>query len=797
MLWKGVFMAKAKKEPRIHDKLLEALAGVDRPRAFCTWGDRPLTLPGLKVRGLGEIGLPLTKTQARELIKLCRQAPFGKGTETVVDTSVRRSWTLEPDQFRLTNPKWDDLVTAIVEDVRQALGLEGQKLSAELYELLLYEKGGFFQTHRDGEKLDRMVATLAIVLPGVHEGGELIVFHTGQRQVITFPGAASGHELSYAAFYADCQHEVRPVRSGFRLILTYNLAIAGKRGKTRITAPSYSETATAIGELLGQWGRADSPQKLAVTLDHRYSQAGLSIDTLKGVDRARAEVLFEAAEQADCVAHLALVTLWQSGSAEGGYEDYSYGRGRRYHWSDDDEDEEEENYDETGSQYEMGEIYDSSLSADHWSDRHGKKVQLGEIHLDEDEIVADAALDDAEPSQEDFEGYTGNAGMTLDRWYHRAAVVIWARSRHFQVLSGAGTEASIGGLEAMAKRLKRAKKADRDGLRRECLSFASAIIESWNAGGGGYWRKEREGVDRNVFATLLFQLDDPELVRRFLVKVIPADAAITLDRSFAELCARHGWASFEGELRAVLGAATVATVARNASLLRTLCVQRDKNSERIEVCRRLSDCTVEALEAFDKQRHDQEWQLRQIDRGAVLGSLVAAMIAIGAAEPLSRLVDHTLASDKYDLTDAHLAAIFALERQLAKRSADGAISRWLDACRRELERRTAQAPQKPADYRRAAKLSCNCRDCRALSEFLADPDRREARFPLAKERRRHLHNIIDRDRCDCTHVTEHRGSPHTLVCTKTTASYDAACKIHRRDLKNLSRIAALERRSTR
>lgn len=793
-------MAKAKKEPRIHDKLLEALAGVDRPGAFCTWGDRPLTLPGLEVRGLGRIGLPLTKTQARELIQLCRQAPFGKGTETVVDTSVRRSWTLDPDRFRLTNPKWDGLVASIAKDVQEALGLEGHKLSAELYELLMYEKGGFFLPHRDGEKLDRMVATLAIILPGVHEGGELIVSHAGRRHEIAFRGAASGHELSYAAFYADCQHEVRPVKSGFRLCLTYNLTLAGRApskgwsGKKRIAAPSYCETAAAVGELLGQWGRTDGPQKLAVTLDHRYSQAGLSIDTLKGVDRARAEVLFEAADGADCVAHLALVTLWQSGAAEGGYEDYSYGRGRRYHWSDD---EDEEDFDETRGQVEMGEIYDSSLSADHWSDRHGKKVQLGEIHLDEDEIVADAALREDEPSREDFEGYTGNEGMTLERWYHRAAVVVWPRSRHFPVLSGAGTDASIGGLEAMVKRLKRAKKAERDGRRRECLSFASAIIDSWNAGGRGYWRQKPEGVDRNVFANLLVQLDDPEVVRGFLVTVIPADTAIQLDRSFAEFCTRHGWASFEGQLAAVLGAATAETVARNAVLLRTLCVQRDKKSERIEVCRRLCERSVEALEALDRQRRDHEWQLEEVDRGAVLGSLVAAMIAVGAEGPLSRLLDHALASDKYDLTDAHLAAIFALERQLAKPSADGAISRWLAACRHELENRTAQTPQKPADYRRAAKLSCNCRDCRALSEFLADPDRREARFPLAKERRRHLHNIIGRDRCDCTHVTEHRGSPHTLVCTKTTASYDAACKIHHRDVKNLSRIAALERRLTR
>ncbi len=783
-------MAKPEKGSRIHDKLLEALAGVDRPGDVCTAGDRPLTMPGLEVRGLGQIGLPLSETQARELIKLCRQAPYGKGPETLVDTSVRRSWTLDPHQFRLTNSKWDDLLASIVEDVRQALGLEGHQLSAQLYELLLYEKGGFFLPHRDGEKLDRMVATLAICLPSKHRGGELIVSHAGRRHQITFSGAASGHELSYAAFYADCQHEVRPVKSGFKLCLTYNLTLAGRRGKTRIAAPSYGDCAAAIGKLLGRWGRAGDPQKLAVTLDHRYSQTGLAIDTLKGVDRARAEVLFEAAEQADCAAHLALVTLWQSGSAEGGYDDYSYGRGRRYHWSDE---EDEDDYHETRGHYEMGEIYESSLSAAHWSDRHGTKVQFGEIPLDEDEIVADAALDDAEASREDFEGYTGNEGMTLERWYHRAAVVIWLRSRHFQVLSGAGTDASIGGLEAMVKRLKPAKKAERDDLRRECLSFASAIIDSWNARGHGYWREKPEGVNRNVFAKLLFRLDDPDLVRRFLVKVMPADAAVEIDPSFTAFCGRHGWASFEGELATVLETATAETVARNAALLRRLCVQRDKNSERIEVCRRLSARSVEAMEALDRKRHDHGWQLQQIDRKAVLGSLVAAMIAVGAETPLSRLVDHAMVSDKYDLTDAQLAAIFALERQLAKRAAEGPISRWLAACRRELERRTAQAPQKPADYRRAAKLSCTCRDCRALSEFLADPDRREVRFPLAKERRRHLHNVIDRDGCDCTHVTEHRGSPHTLVCTKTTASYDAAHKIYERDLKNLSRIAALER----
>jgi predicted 2-oxoglutarate/Fe(II)-dependent dioxygenase YbiX len=785
-------MAKKSKAAGVHDKLLDALNQVDRPGEVCTWGDRPLTMPGLEVNGLGAVRLPLGTAQARKLIKLARQAPYGKGTETVVDTDVRRVWELDPDQFQLTNPKWDDLVAAILQDVRQALGLGDRKLTAHLYKLLVYEKGSFFLPHRDGEKLDRMVATLVLALPSEYEGGELIVSHDGRQHEIVFSGAASGHELSYAAFYADCQHEVRPVRSGFRLCLTYSITLAETRGKQGIAAPLYGASAAAIGELLAKWRNDSGAEKLAVALDHRYTQDGLGMDKLKGIDRARAEVLFEAAEQADCVAHLALVTLWQSGSAEGGYHEYSYGLGRRYRWSDD---EDEDDYDETGTDYEMGEIYDWSLSADHWFDRQGQKVHLGEIQLDDSEIVADQALDETEPNREDFEGYTGNAGMTLERWYHRAAVVIWPRSKHFHVLCSAGTDASIGGLEPLVKRWKRATKAKREQLRGECLAFASAILDSWKPRSHGYSRNRNDRIDRNVFPELLCQLDDGELVRRLLAKVMPVDGTVQAGKSFAKFCQQQGWTSFEAELGTLLDAMTTETVNRNAGLLQTLCVARDKNAERIELCRRLSERAVKALIAFDLEPRKRDWQWMEIDRAAVLRSLVTALTVVGAERPLSQLLDHALACDKYDLTDAHLAAIFALESRLAKLPAgDTAVTRWLAACRRELENRTAQAPQEPPDYRRAAKLSCKCADCRALSAFLDDPNRQQARFPLAKERRRHLHSIIQSNHCDCTHVTEHRGSPHTLVCTKTTASYEAACKIYERDLNNLSRLVALEQK---
>jgi antitoxin component YwqK of YwqJK toxin-antitoxin module len=60
---------------------------------------------------------------------------------------------------------------------------------------LIYEKGGFFISHRDGEKLDRMVATLVVSLPSVYEGGELIVSYDGKQHEIIFKGAKSGYKL--------------------------------------------------------------------------------------------------------------------------------------------------------------------------------------------------------------------------------------------------------------------------------------------------------------------------------------------------------------------------------------------------------------------------------------------------------------------------------------------------------------------------------------------------------------------------------------------------------------------------
>ena len=698
----------------LRENLLKAIEKVDRPGSFSASGDLPLTMPGLDVDGVGAIRLPLGKTQAAALIKRCSQAPYGKGTKTLVDTQVRRVWELDPKHIAFTNPKWDAFVASITNQARIALGLNDTKLHANLYKLLVYETGSFFLPHRDGEKLDGMVATLVIALPSPHTGGELIITHEGRRDEITLAGAASGHEMSYAAFYADCEHEVRPVRDGYRLCLVYNLTLGRSRHNSVVLAPRTAEVVASISQLLGNWPPTENLAKLAVTLEHQYTQDGLSIDTLKGVDRARADVLFDAADQAGCAAHLALVTHWQTGSAEG--DDYGYSRRRERHrsWSYDDEDgeDDDESFD-VGTGHEMGEVYEESLSINHWSDRNGDKIAYGEMELDKAEIVSKVPYEDWDLGREEFEGYTGNAGMTLERWYHRAAVVIWPKQNNFTVLCDAGTDAAISGLQSMVRTWKRARKSDEPTQRKSCLEFAMAIIQTWSPPKFSYYSHiAKEKVDRSEFPLLLQELDDPDAVVRFLTDVMPNDGKIQLGKAFPVFCKRHGWPTFEAGLAAIFDAASRETVERNAALLETICVQRDSNADRLNVCKELAEHTVNALLRFDNHSSAIDWRVERIDRAGLLVSLVKSLVSVDCTEPLDELFDHTLSQVKmYDLTDAHLAAIFALESWLVRKpgKARRVVSRWLNHCRTELEQRTEHAPTPFKDFRRAAKLSCSLR----------------------------------------------------------------------------------------
>ena len=251
--------------------------------------------------------------------------------------------------------------------------------------------------------------------------------HEGREKTVDFSGEGSQFKTHFTAFYADCEHEVKPLRSGNRLCLVYNLTLGA--AKKAIGAPRSAEHIGKIVEILRGWKTADdAPPKLALTLDPKYTQDGLSWDALKGADGAKARILAEAAEEAGCQAFLALLTFWESGSSEE-YDDYGYGRRSRYRRSRHDDEEDDDENDDDGSidgKHKMSEVFDSSLTVENWQSAAGDRPPLGKIPVEPNEVAPPESLRAVKP-EEDFQGFTGNEGMTLDRWYRHAVVCIWPR----------------------------------------------------------------------------------------------------------------------------------------------------------------------------------------------------------------------------------------------------------------------------------------------------------------------------------------------------------------------------------
>lgn len=110
--------------------------------------------PMIKIDGVGHVNIPLTEEKAHEIIEAeaCHQAPFGKGEETIVDTSVRNTWELNPDQFQINSPDWQLVLWEATRRAAAALGIPQESQSnvkAHLYKMLLYQKGAIFKPHQE------------------------------------------------------------------------------------------------------------------------------------------------------------------------------------------------------------------------------------------------------------------------------------------------------------------------------------------------------------------------------------------------------------------------------------------------------------------------------------------------------------------------------------------------------------------------------------------------------------------------------------------------------------------------
>ena len=105
-------------QENLKKEIYDTLLAVEAPTAFACAGsiDNHVN-PCLHLNQHGTIGLPVSTHDVDVLISKSQQSPFGKGTETIVDTSVRKSWQLDPSEFSIRNPNWDTMMNRVFRNV--------------------------------------------------------------------------------------------------------------------------------------------------------------------------------------------------------------------------------------------------------------------------------------------------------------------------------------------------------------------------------------------------------------------------------------------------------------------------------------------------------------------------------------------------------------------------------------------------------------------------------------------------------------------------------------------------------
>jgi hypothetical protein len=149
---------------------------------------------------------------------------------------------------------------------------------------------------------------------------------------------------------------------------------------------------------------------------------------------------------------------------------------------------------------------------------------------------------------------------------------------------------------------------------------------------------------------------------------------------------------------------------------------------------------------------------------------LVALFAAAAAIPAPALHDELVATLTSPDTALPLVTVGALLRQLRDR--DLAAEALYNHVVAALAAALGSPARCPDDWSIAPPIGCTCELCRELASFLRDKQRTQHPWRLAKERRSHVHHVIDSNGLPVTHVTIRQGSPHTLVLTKQVTLFE-------------------------
>ena len=727
---------------QLKENILNCLKDLKGSGKFISVHTTEFQFPGLEVNGVGEIAYPVNETQAKALIKVAHKAPFGKGSQTIIDSNVRSASEIDAGKLTFNGSRWATFLNKILSKIKPDLGLEDYTISAHLYKMLIYEKGDFFLPHKDSEKEKGMFGTLVIGLPSKHTGGELVVSFEGVEEVADFAGDSGDYKINYAAFYADCDHEIKPLTSGYRICLVYNLV--QQKSEKRIQLTSVNTYAQQLAEIFTNEQQRDVTKPHIILLGHQYTPENFSLDGLKLNDRPKAEALLRAAQKAGCYAKMCLVTSYLSGMPEdgGGYNGYGY--------------------DEPDADAEMAEVYDESLSIEHWLEND--IPPLNNVSFEETDLIASFALNDDEPIIKESTGYMGNYGPDLMHWYHYGAVMIWTPEINAQLLLQQDTSCKLEWIGYFNKNLQQLNDSE--------ITTAELILST------GLTNAEHDkNVNFNVIADWIINRKDETFFLRidhqlcqFYFTKIHTGHWVKLARFFSSDITEKIFLRVTQDI-------TLKVMEQLLAVLRAFLTAGTLNQ--------IVDAQIKQLPHYFSQLPVNAAKKEFPATGAALNDL----FWIEKKSPQDEAWINRIAEILTGYPERNYMNFILIQQLLVLTERTGLTYKLLLNCRQYLQHSADNQPQPPDNWcRQMPSTTSHTKQWQLLKAFLESPDQRIFDFQKNQNERSLLENAITHVVIDLKTETIKKGSPHTLRITKTQDAYKKKMKKWNEDMELLNKI---------
>lgn len=727
---------------------------------FCATRDLPIDKLQLSIKSVGNLNFPLDPKIVKELIKVATPAKFGWRFQTLLDLEIRNTWEISKLDITIINEElWEIELEAAMLLLTQDLGLPATvKLKPHLHNLLIYEPGQFFNYHQDSEKLAGMVATLIIILPSMHQGGTLIIDHKGSKQQFQ-SSCFSLDKLTLIGFYADCHHQVELLKEGYRLVLTYDLIMENEACLNSPNENSNKPLIQSLKDYFNEDLKDRDFKRYVYLLDHSYTQKGLSWDLLKNGDLLRANALKSAALELDLEIYMALADVQETWDCESDYDHYKYRRGKRKYsyYMNYDEDEEKQDLD----LIQVNGLIDTSTVLQYWIDKANHQLPYKDCHISNKYIAWRKASNEFEPFDSEYEGFMGNYGNTLERWYHRAAIILWRKQDHYPILFEMDPDSVINELIVLANSL------DNRAIVREIIN---SILPYWLR---YLYLSRNDEIYVNIFNLALY-VNDPKLAKAM---IFDFNMKIINPRIVTLFC----------QLQELYGTSWCIEVLDNYSNKQgsSHIILKDL-SGLVKILSNANDINLTAwflsdqLNEIIKQHayYQKQYKLKELIAGApnrvnqIMDFMQACILVDNTSIYTKMLVQIMNNIELYPAID--LIRVILVLKNASQNIDKWSYQKLFNYVLNLLEQEKKLGLRKIDDWSINLNMPCNCDDCDTLRDFLQAKNLTTVKWGLNKERRGHINYIIDSLGISVSCQTERSSSPHKLILTKTEELHQAA-----------------------